>query len=228
MLGMLPTRVWTMRVTRAGRATLLLALLVLWGAACSQSEPSPAATPSPTASSTPASVPTATSTRVPGATSTAAPTATPTRVPAATFTPAPTPTSTRVPAATSTPAPTAASGVGSDEIETLRKAYAAAVLGDGRSLLTGGADDPFKVLEAAEVYDTVTMSSYPFRSSARSPRFQAAVLLADARVLMANGVDERFAIRASDEIYNPTHRQTHSARRAVADEQDRFARNGVR
>jgi hypothetical protein len=86
-----------------------------------------------------------------------------------------------------------------------RSAHAAAVLKDGRVLLSGGSGAPGRVHATAEIFDPAGGSFSGAGDMTARRHKHAAVTLLDGRVLVLGGSDERdgFGQHASAEIYDP-------------------------
>lgn len=91
----------------------------------------------------------------------------------------------------------------STHLQTARSGAAAALLLDGKILITGGTDSAGDVLNTAEIYDPVAMTFTTIGSAMTSPRvYHTATVLQDGTVLIAGGSDGVNAL-TSAEIYDP-------------------------
>jgi len=88
-------------------------------------------------------------------------------------------------------------------MSSARSLHTATLLGDGRVLVCGGADDSRQALGTAEIYDPRTATFLP-TGSMGTARFAAnATMLPDGRVLIVGGEDSNNVSTTSVELFNP-------------------------
>jgi len=96
---------------------------------------------------------------------------------------------------------------GTGPMAVARGSHTAALLGDGRVLITGGTDIGTRSLRTAELYDPNTGTFSATAPMAAGRTFDEATLLADGRVLVTGGDPAGWAydgpFLASAEIYDP-------------------------
>jgi len=91
--------------------------------------------------------------------------------------------------------------IGTGQLSVARRSHTATLLQDGKILIVGG-DDQNSLVNQAEIFDPVSLSSSIIASSPAPRTDHTATLLADGRVLIIGGVDGNGPLNSS-EFYSP-------------------------